>query len=102
MGLIKAVNRNGLEGYFTELAWKVGKPENHGWRKVGVTTKAVMTEAEEIEVVSLKVTDIPEATDDDLYPTDDEIRDFLKENDVKFHPKLGSKKLRDLYDANKK
>jgi len=122
MELIKAM-KGGLTGYFTPYSWKVGKPEKHGWRKIGVTSEAVMVEAEAIDLkkTEITVTEIPvdgepeksdpivrkevvkeiETTDDDLYPTDDEIRAELTEKGVKFHPKLGTVKLRALYDANK-
>lgn len=102
MEMIKAV-KNGLEGVFTPLAWKLGKPERHGWRKVGIATEATKVDVQQVNIgekEDIKVVEIPD--EDALYPTDEEIRAELKEMGVKVHPNLGTEKLREKYDANKK
>lgn len=101
---IKAVNAAGLEGVWSEFAWEIGKPEKHGWRKIGVVNVEDIVETEEVDLagekVEIKTTKIP--SDNDLYPSDDEIRAELKEKEIKFHPNLGTVKLRKLYDENTK
>lgn len=89
---IKAM-KGGLEKYFSEMAWRIGNLEKMGWTKVGVISKAV-----EVEVEEIKVVEIP----NDKYPPNDEIKAWLKEHNVNFHHALGTEKLRRLYDANTK
>lgn len=123
MGLIKAMKGN-LVGYFAEHAWEIGKSEMRGWRKIGVASGAVMVESEQIDLAKteIEVTEIPdddvvvekvekpvttkraeiETTDDDLYPTEDEMRAELTEKGVRVHPNLGLAKLKKLYDENSK
>lgn len=102
---IKAM-RDGVESYFSEMAWEIGNLERHGWMKVGVMSDAVKVESEEIvisEIPSGDTTIVDTGSEaDDIYPTDDEIRDFLKEKGVKFHHATGTKKLRRMFDENKK
>lgn len=123
MGLIKAMKGN-LVGYFSEHAWDIAKPEMRGWRKIGVASGAVMVESEQIDLAKteIEVTEIPdddvvvekvekpvttkkaeiETTDDDLYPTEDEMRAFITEKSGKApHRALGLVKLKKLYDENK-
>jgi len=55
-----------------------------------------------IEKTEIEVVPIPEGSDDDLYPTDDEIREFIKEKTGKPpHHMAKTKRLRELYDENK-
>ena len=107
---IKAM-KGGLEKYFSEMTWKIGKLEKMGWVKVGMMSDGVKVETEKIEIVEIpkekiKKTDIPteEIKVDEIkeYPTDDKIKEFLNEKGVKFHHATGTKKLRGLYDANTK
>jgi len=95
---IKAM-RDGVEGLFSPRAWDLGRMEDEGWIKVGVMSDAVKVEVEAIETVEIPVDPKKEA--DDIYPTDDEIRAFLKEKGVKFHHATGTKKLRGMFDGNK-
>ena len=96
---IKAM-RDGVEGLFSQRAWDLGKMEKEGWIRVGVVSDAVKVDVEEIEIVDIPID--PEKEADDIYPTDDEIRAFLKEKGIKFHHATGTKKLRGLFDENKK
>ena len=103
---IKAM-KDGIEKYFSEMAWEIGKLQNRGWQKVGVMSDAVKVETEEIELSEIPTENVEieganEGVKTPEYPTDEEIKTFLKENGVKFHHALGTKKLRELYDANTK
>jgi len=92
--MIKAMKGN-LEGNFSQRAWDLGNPEKHGWVKVGVKSEAATVESQKIDIVDV-------ATDEDLYPTDDEMRAELTAKGIKFHPKTGRTKLKIKYDESKK
>ena len=86
--------KGNLEGSFSPHAWRIGNMERHGWVRVGDAEEKV--DVGDVEVIPI----VPQKEEDDKYPTDDEIRDFLKEKGVKFHPSTGTKKLKKLYDEN--
>lgn len=111
-----------MVGQFSERAWNIGKPGKSGWVRVGAKSESKVVEVEKIPIVKSEIESdeevvveevaqeeaekVEEATqeeiDDDLYPTNDEIREFLTKKGVKFHPKTGTLKLRAKYDENKK
>lgn len=90
--------KGSLEATFSDRAWEIGNPEKHGWVKVGVKSDAVVVETEPIPIVD----DVEITTDEDLYPTDDEMRVELTKRGVKFHPNTGRVKLKIKYDDSKK
>lgn len=95
--MIKAI-KDGLEANFSDRAWKIGNPEKHGWVKMGVKSDAVTVKVEPIPIVD----DVEITTDEDLYPTDDEMKDELTKKGVKFHRNIGRAKLKIRYDDSKK
>jgi len=107
---IKAM-RGDLYGEFSQMVWDIGNLERHGWREIGTKSKAVEVEAEKIPIVKTEVKvesveekkeEKPKVADSDvLYPTDDQIKEVLREKGVKFHQALGTKKLRKLYEDSK-
>ena len=114
---IKAMKGN-LEAEFSQMVWDIGKLERHGWREVGVKSKAVEVDAKKIPIIKgeIKVEPIdavkdevnddlaakPKVSDSDtLYPSNDQIKDELREKGIKFHQALGTKKLRKLYEDSK-
>lgn len=91
-----------LQKWFGIEAWRIGGLEKHGWVKVGVMSDAVKVEAEEIKISEIPTTEVkePEDTPTDGYPSEDEMKDFLKEKGVRFSPNIGIEKLKQRYDES--
>ena len=115
---IKAV-KDGKVFTFSQRAWKIGNHEKHGFKLIGEVEEAEKIPAEKIETIEIKTVEIPdeetevvvkEVVQEEVkedYPSDDEIRKYLNgladEGKIKRpHHALGTKKLRRLYDENKK
>ena len=107
-GRVKAM-RGGIEKWFGEHAWKIGNLEKLGWVKVGVRSDAVEVEAEEIKISEIpdgdvETVDVGGTVADNAqveYPSEEEMKAFLKEKGVRFNPSIGIDKLKERYDANK-
>ena len=56
--MIKAMKGN-MVGYFTEFDWVVGKPEKHGWRKIGEKDAIERIDVEETEQVKKEIRVVP-------------------------------------------
>jgi len=118
---IKAMKGGGVK-LFSKMTWDIAHPETQGWTKIGEVDGLAAIDAEEIsttiekkeievveippeeEIVMEEVKELPpEAqTDASLYPSDDEIKEFIKEKTGKApHHMAKTKRLRELYDENK-
>ena len=122
---VKAM-RNGKVKLFSQMTWDIAHPETQGWQKVGEMTDAIMVETEEIPIIKtdIEVVDVDgnltatatevvaeptqQEIDDDLYPTNEEIRVYLNKLfdegaiDKPPHHLAGTKKLRAMYDESSK
>lgn len=109
--------KNGIEGWFNEYAWNIGKPEKHGWEKCGTIEDIDKIDVEAVGTVEVIKTEIPNEDtkivvenveeEEKDYPTDDEIRVYLNgladEGKIRRpHVATGQKKLRKYYDENTK
>jgi len=127
--------KNGIEKWFNDYLWERLPAHKNGWQLVGTTEPIEEIAIEEIEIKEepkekeppeekdaipiikkeipdeeIKVTDKgveDKAEGEKVYPSDDEIRDFLNEladkgKIKKPHHLAGTKKLRAIYDENTK
>jgi len=93
--MIKAF-RNGSHSFFSERDWATGCPQRRGWEAEGK-----MTTEKKIPVKILEFSNMtrkPPAEVEDVLP--DNLEDWkalLDELGIKYHPKAGMKKMKELY-----
>ena len=105
--------KDGKHKYFSDRAWDIGNPTKYGWVELGNVEAIEEIKVEKIEIVETDP-DADEKVDEKVeqkeqpkdvqkeYPTDEEIKKYLKDNNIKFHHMSGTKKLRAIYDDNTK
>lgn len=97
--MIKAINKYGRVAYFSERVWEMmQKPNRNGWviysEKDAANIPDVVVEFQakkKQEVVAVK-----------KEKTVDEMKQWLKEKNIKFHHKLSDEKIKSLYDESQK
>jgi len=95
--------KGNLQKWFGAESWLRGGQEKNGWVRVGVKSDAIAVEAEEIQISEIP-DDVETVDVDELeYPSREEMMDFVTEaTGKKPHHALGEKKLKELYDENRK
>lgn len=106
--MIKAINKSGVVGEFSDIAWKLLGENKGGWiewdgqpKPITVPQQIIEFQAKKKEVAvvaeNITVFEPTEKTDDT-----EAMKSFLTEKGIKFHHKIGYAKLKALYDDNSK
>lgn len=98
--MILAINKHGTVGEFSDNAWKILGKNKGGWVEFDGVNKVVNVPQQIIEFQAKKRAEVSAEIAQPI--TESEIKDWLTEKGIKFHPKTGYDKLKILYDANQK
>lgn len=93
--MIKAF-RNGTFTFFSEKDWSTGAPQRRGWEAEGKMTTEKKIPVKILEF-SNKPAKAPIETEEILPDNMEDWKALLDELGIKYHPKTGMKKMKELY-----
>jgi hypothetical protein len=97
--MVKAINKEGVVGNFSDIAWRLLGKNKNGWTEWNGLEKVINVPKEIIEFQAKKKEAAAVIKSE---PTEEEMKAWLTENNIKFHFKLGHDKLKALYDDSRK
>lgn len=116
--MIQAINKQGVIGTFSEVAWKLLGASKNGWveydgieKSINVPKQIIEFQAKKKEAATAVNNTIVEETVLTLENLDissnwtyetEAMKAHLTEKGIKFHHKIGYDKLKQLYDDNQK
>ena len=94
--MVKAINKNGIVAEFSDRVWDMLKDKN-GWVKWDGVREVVIPDKVTEFMVKKKEDAAVSETKEPLL-SEEQMKDYLSDIGVKFHPRIGYAKLKALYN----